>query len=274
MLLYKIEYLFPAIVGINYLISPIAPYKIFKLRSMILPISISIIFIAIITTWSTLNAAPQYTSIKRSGRALRPLSINKNNGGSSLIVVLGSDNNKLLEDRMDVALNSIQGIEGDVIWYLTGGVKRYNDKGAEKITEASKMLHILKKEGNTNAIVVDDKAQNTAENFVKLKEWLDHINQDINIHIVTSAFHFIRAKSMFEKILPNIQATWDLGYVSCATCVSDENIHRSHIIKDVEQALEKEKLLQSNSFKFRRGHSLDTIDEYDHADVNEDITFH
>jgi uncharacterized SAM-binding protein YcdF (DUF218 family) len=223
---------------------------------------IVIICVAVISGWFSMSASTSYTSIKRVGRALQSLS-HKNNGGTNVIVVLGSDNNRLLEDRMDVALDTIKEIEGDVIWYLTGGVKRYNDKGGEMITEASKMLHILKTEGNTNAIIVDDKAQNTAENFVKLKGWLDHINEDMNIHIVTSAFHFIRAKNMFELIMPNIQATWDLGYVSCNTCVSDEIIHRQNVEKDVDKAKENENWLQIyKTINFRRGHTLDPIEEY------------
>jgi len=224
--------------------------------------SIVIILVAVITTWTTFSSSFSFTSIQRAGRALQSLS-NKYKGGSNIIVVLGCDNNSLLEDRMEVALNTVENIEGSIIWYLTGGVKRYNDKGGEMITEASKMLNILKKEGNTNAIIVDDKAQNTAENFVKLKGWLDHINEDMNIHIVTSAFHFIRAKSMFEKILPNIQATWDLGYISCASCLSDETIHRRHVNEDVEKAFANENQLHSfHSSHFRRGHTLDPIPEY------------
>ena len=119
---------------------------------MLTNISITIIFIAIITAWLSISATSPYTSIKRVGRALRSIT-HESDGNTNLIVVLGSDNNNLLEDRMDIALNTIQNIKGDVIWYLTGGVKRYNDKGKEKITEANKMLHILKNEGNRNAII-------------------------------------------------------------------------------------------------------------------------
>ena len=229
---------------------------------MISTASIVILVVAVFAAISTMSSSNTITSIQRTGRALQSIYNKNKSGTTNLIVVLGCDNNRLLEDRMEVALNKVSGMEGNIIWYLTGGVKRYNDKGGEIITEASKMLHILKNEGNTNAVVVDDKAQNTAENFVKLKEWMDHINEDMNVNIVTSAFHFIRAKAMFERILPNIQATWELGYISCSTCLSDEIIHRSHIIADVDKALEKENTKKLTKNNFQRGHTLDPIPEY------------
>lgn len=232
--------------------------------------SIIIILVSIVFAFTSYRRSEPFTNIRRSGRALQS-NENKIKEGSNIVVVLGSDNNDLLQDRMNIALDKVKDIEGDIIWYLTGGVKRYNDKGGEMITEASKMLYMLKMEGNTNAVIIDDKAKNTAENFVKLKGWLDHINEDVNIHIVTSAFHFIRAKSMFEEIMPNIQATWELGYKSCSTCLSDELIHRQHVKKDVERAFENEMNLYNRNYRFRRGHTLDTIDEYTKEEFDDHI---
>lgn len=226
--------------------------------------SIFIICIAMLVAWISIYATTtSYNSIAGVGRALRSTSNNENEP-INLIVVLGSDNNRLLEDRMDVALTTVREIKGDVVWYLTGGVKRYNDKGGEKITEASKMLNILKNEGNTHSIIVDDKAKNTAENFVKLKGWLENIDEDINIHIVTSGFHHIRAKAMLDLIMPDVEVTWNLGYISCATCLSDEMLHRQNVKSDVEKALTNEDEI-NNAFqpkRYRKGHTLDPIPEY------------
>ena len=231
--------------------------------------SLLIIIVSVVFAISTYRTSEPFTSIRRTGRALQTEE-SKIKEGSNILVVLGSDNNNLLQDRMDTALDKVINLDGDIIWYLTGGVKRYNDRGGEMITEASKMVYVLKKEGNTNAVIVDDKAKNTAENFVKLKGWLDSINEDVNLHIVTSAFHFIRAKAMFEEIMPNMQATWELGYKSCATCLSDELIHRQHVKKDVERALENEKIqIRNKRFSFRRGHTLDTIDGFSNEEFDE-----
>ena len=231
--------------------------------------SLLIIIVSVVFAISSYRTSEPFTNIRRTGRALQSEE-KKIKDGSNILVVLGSDNNNLLQDRMDTALDKVSNLDGDIIWYLTGGVKRYNDRGGEMITEASKMLYLLKMEGNTNAVVIDDKAKNTAENFVKLKKWLDSINEDVNLYIVTSAFHFIRAKAMFEEIMPTTQATWELGYKSCATCLGDEMLHRQHVKKDVEKALENEKVQSRNKrFNFRRGHTLDSIDEYSKEELDD-----
>ena len=81
--------------------------------------SLLIIIVSVVFAISSYRTSEPFTNIRRTGRALQSEE-KKIKDGSNILVVLGSDNNNLLQDRMDTALDKVSNLDGDIIWYLTG----------------------------------------------------------------------------------------------------------------------------------------------------------
>ena len=88
-------------------------------------------------------------------------------------------------------------------------------------------------------IIIDDKAKNTAENFLNLREWVNknHRFDIFEYVIVTSDYHKRRASLIFDGIFRNIDPKWVLSKSDCDWCWKDENKHINNVKSDIEKAL-------------------------------------
>lgn len=147
------------------------------------------------------------------------------------MVVLGCHLHDIQTDRIYKAIEYSEQLDKPYIWFLTGGLKyetNYN-------SEANIMLSIL---NNTDNIILDDKAKNTAENFNNLKKWIQYNNiTNIDIIITTSKFHKERAYKIFNGIFQNnIVPQWNLSNKACKSCWYDEKIHMLNVDNDIKNA--------------------------------------
>lgn len=165
--------------------------------------------------------------------------------GITIFVVLGCHIQHIQQDRLSTAITFAQSITAyhqngtqiEPIWFLTGGVK--NALVEHVGTEADKMASMLSEVSIKN-VVLDTNAQNTAENFVNLKHWINKFGKfDVNVVITTSSFHQKRAQKIFEGVFHdiNIKPKWNLGSASCQHCETDEHIHIRNVENDVKKAL-------------------------------------
>ena len=151
----------------------------------------------------------------------------------NVIIVLGSHDNNILEERVSSTMNYINNKSEDTsTLYLSGGVKEAfkNDQ-----TEASKMNNLFSSNYDIE-IVQDQLAKNTAENFAYLKQWI-YANFSLdslpNVIVSTSDFHKNRAELIFNGIFPEIQPVWNLSISKCVSCWNDEHIHIKNVHNDI-----------------------------------------
>jgi uncharacterized SAM-binding protein YcdF (DUF218 family) len=158
---------------------------------------------------------------------------------NNIILVLGSNEKYMLKDRMTTAISMTKNMTGSITWFLSGGVKNDNGKHMYEESESTKMLALLDN-NKKEKIVLDNKSRNTAENFAHFKYWLN-TNDDKYTHltIVTSAFHYSRANTMFNEMIDSgdMEVKWGLGPLSCISCWADETHHKRNISKDVNKAM-------------------------------------
>ncbi len=153
-----------------------------------------------------------------------------------IMVVLGCHLIDIQTDRINKAIEYSTLLNNkSYMWFLTGGVKHDLQSCHDK-TEAQLMLSIL---NNTNNIILDEKAKNTAENFNNLKKWIIFNNiTNVDIVITTSEFHKERAEQIFNGIFDNkIIPIWNLSKKACITCWNDEKIHIKNVNNDIKKAL-------------------------------------
>jgi len=152
----------------------------------------------------------------------------------NIIIVLGSHDNNILNERVYSTIDLINKSDNPSILYLSGGVKEAFKKEKESCnSEAFKMNEIF----STNfdiEIVQDQLAENTAENFAYLKQWI-YNNYDYipNIIISTSDFHKKRAELLFNGIFPEVEPVWNLSNSKCISCWKDERIHIRNVDNDI-----------------------------------------
>ena len=163
-----------------------------------------------------------------------------------IIVVLGSHISEIQKDRVNTAISYSQNVNS-YIWFLTGGIKndinmienKNNTIGFPK-TEAHQMMECLNTQSNN--IILDENAKNTAENLVNLKKWIKKNNfiELPKIVITTSNFHKNRAEMIFKGIFHDydIDPIWNLSNLACVYCWQDENMHIKNVPNDIKNALE------------------------------------
>jgi uncharacterized SAM-binding protein YcdF (DUF218 family) len=155
-------------------------------------------------------------------------------------VVLGSADENILGERIRKAIQYINSSDSPNILFISGGVKNaFVD--TNKMTEAAKAANMIENvELGSIQIVLEEKATNTAENFVYLKEWVNrNFSQDNlpDIVITTSDFHKNRAEQIFNGIIPDIVPKWNLSKSACLHCWSDEVIHIKNVKRDIDKAI-------------------------------------
>jgi|TARA_B110000967_G_C18838491_1_gene538082 uncharacterized SAM-binding protein YcdF (DUF218 family) len=153
----------------------------------------------------------------------------------NVIIVLGSHDNNILQERVYSTINFINHSEKHTTLYLSGGVKEAF-KNDHSSSEASKMNNLFSSNYGDINIVQDQLAQNTAENFAYLKLWVQanfSLDYPPNIIISTSDFHKKRAELIFNGIFPEIKPTWNLSISKCVSCWNDEHIHIKNVNNDI-----------------------------------------
>jgi len=151
-----------------------------------------------------------------------------------LIIILGSNINFLLNDRVSTVINFMDDNHYDDVnfeLFLTGGNKDNNNK-----SEAEKMLDLLNL--NETGYYIDDVSTNTVENFYHINDLIKTKYYD-QIIICTSEFHYKRAKKISDYFIENNNVGWILSKEKLDTSYSDENIHYKNIEKDIEKLKNK-----------------------------------
>lgn len=164
-----------------------------------------------------------------------------------VIVILGCHIQEIQQNRLSTALeyantyvssfNEKNMTSIQQYWFLTGGVKHALVEHVK--SEAENMANDIFNVNSEN-IVLDNMAKNTAENFVNLKKWLSNFDsENIKIVITTSTFHKRRAEKIFNGIFYDkpILPIWNLGTKSCSYCEIDEQFHILNVENDVRKAL-------------------------------------
>ena len=154
-----------------------------------------------------------------------------------LIIILGSNINFLLNDRVSTVINFMDDNHYDDInfeLFLTGGNK-YNNNNNEK-SEAEKMLDLLNL--NETGYYIDDVSTNTVENFYHINDLIKTKYYD-QIIICTSEFHYRRAKKISDYFIQHSNVGWILSKEKLDTSYSDENFHYKNIEKDIEKLKNK-----------------------------------
>ena len=164
-----------------------------------------------------------------------------------LIIVLGCHIAYLLNDRIQTAVQLTTTImdNQNIVWGFSGGIK---NKMVDKVSEAEKMKKIV-----TNNVpfvygsqpewnyILDEESTNTAENFTMFRRILEkEPDKYSNIYVVTSDFHFDRAKRIADGIIENNGFHWVLSDLEYGNFREMEKVHLQNVENDVRTALLRE----------------------------------
>lgn len=163
-----------------------------------------------------------------------------------LLILLGCNISYLLNDRIYTAIQFANKFNNtNINWFLSGGIKNPN---IDTITEAEKMaleisnfekIYVNNITMNKWNYIYDTIATNTAENFIMAKKYLDNEKKHYSeIYIITSSFHYNRAKKIADKLI-NKNVKWILGNSELVDSNYWENIHIKNVDIDVNKAIEK-----------------------------------
>lgn len=159
-----------------------------------------------------------------------------------LIILLGCHIARLLNGRIEAAVELASSYHQQVDWLLSGGIKHANS-GAS-ITEAEQMAaQISKKEPAYGRpewnYILDTKATNTAENFMRLRD-MDLTVYD-EVYIATSEFHYERAAKIASLIIDDRikKINWILAEQKEPDSEYWERIHIRNVEADVRRALQQ-----------------------------------
>ena len=129
-------------------------------------------------------------------------------GGKNIdaIVVLGSGTKDInaLKNTFNTGIESLRLLHAVVVYNKTGA--KYfvcSGKGYGKVSEAEAMARLAEKLGvPKEKIRIDPNSKNTGENAGELNKMF--VNKNINIGLVTSAFHMKRSEREFKKYFNNV----------------------------------------------------------------------
>ena len=162
----------------------------------------------------------------------------------ALIVLLGCNIEFILNDRIQTAIQLSENLTPNyqrIDWFLSGGIK---DKslvglgagGAMAIAEADKMeTRILTHGKNDNWHFIKDYAStNTAENFKMVERQMEFGGLNYtNIFVVTSDYHFERAKLFADILIPENEFEWVLAKKEERNSRQMEQLHLKNVMNDI-----------------------------------------
>jgi hypothetical protein len=164
-----------------------------------------------------------------------------------LIILLGCNIYSLLLDRIEVAKLFVQQQNpiSNIDWFLSGGIKYPPDKNAvidpfiiATESEAAIMKRrieqtIIPHDGSEFNFILDTKSTNTAQNFVRASMYLNSTkNTYSDVYIVTSAFHYDRARTLMNYVDSSNNFKWILGKLEQHDSRRMELIHMKNVYSD------------------------------------------
>ena len=161
---------------------------------------------------------------------------------SALLILLGCNIKSLLVDRVMTSINFIENNMNNfnkITWYLSGGIK-FEGQLSESSIMQNKLVELIKDKNLDRNIsynfILDELSKNTAENFYRSSNYLNssYEFQD-DIYIITSKFHFNRAKLMMNLIDSSRNYNWILGDLKQPDSEYWENIHIKNVHNDVKK---------------------------------------
>lgn len=158
-----------------------------------------------------------------------------------LIILLGCHIARLLNGRIEAAVELASSYHQQVDWLLSGGIKHAN--GGASISEAEQMAAQISKKEPVYGLsewnyILDTKATNTAENFLRLRD-MDITVYD-EVYIATSEFHYERAAKIASLIIDDRikKINWILAEQKEPDSEYWERIHIRNVEADVERVLQ------------------------------------
>ena len=145
----------------------------------------------------------------------------------------------LLNDRIATAVKFSNRFNNESVdWFLSGGIK---NPAEDIVTEAEKMAAQISQYAPDNwNYIYDTVATNTAENFIMVKQYLDETPIDYSeVFVVTSEFHYDRARKIAEKIIGTTEFRWILSEAELHDSRYWEKIHIKNVDADVNKAIQK-----------------------------------
>jgi hypothetical protein len=162
-----------------------------------------------------------------------------------LIVLFGSNEDYLLQDRTNTAINYARKQDNAttiVHWLLSGGIK---NPAESTVSEALKMSEVLNQENFYEkrkwTYIMDEDSTNTAENLMMVKAWVSNRKKKYDkVLLVTSAFHKPRASVIADEIFEGkIKYDWLLSQLEKPDSRYWEGIHIQNAKKDARDAKSK-----------------------------------
>ena len=164
-----------------------------------------------------------------------------------LIILLGCHITNLLNNRIETAVNfALNERNNGIDWFLSGGIKNPMES---TVSEAHKMSDLISNSevfvyGNTPKkwnYIYDTISSNTAENFIMAKRMIEeNPNKYSDVYVVTSDFHYLRARKIAEKIIgEEKEFSWILSDAEQQDSRYWEKIHIKNVDADVKKAIEK-----------------------------------
>ena len=165
-----------------------------------------------------------------------------------LFILLGSHVTEVLNGRVKTAVDfAANNNNTHIDWFLSGGVNGGVNGGVKSgsagVSEAEKMAYLIanKSYGVEWNFILDETATNTAENLVAVRE-MGGLEKYSDIYVITSEFHFNRAKMITDLLIENNEFKWILSDVALHDSAYWESLH----IKNVESDVAKAKQRMSN----------------------------
>jgi uncharacterized SAM-binding protein YcdF (DUF218 family) len=162
----------------------------------------------------------------------------------ALIVLLGCNIEFILNDRIQTAIQLSEDLTPNyqrIDWFLSGGIK---DKslvglgagGAMAIAEADKMETRILTHGKNDKwhFIKDYASTNTAENFKMVERQMEFGGLNYtNIFVVTSDYHFERAKLFADILIPENEFEWVLAKKEERNSRQMEQLHLKNVMNDI-----------------------------------------
>lgn len=154
-----------------------------------------------------------------------------------LFILLGSHVTELLNGRVKTAVDfAANNNNTHIDWFLSGGVK----SGSAGVSEAEKMAYLIgnKSYGVEWNFILDETATNTAENLIAVRE-MGGLEKYSDIYVITSEFHFNRAKMITDLLIENNEFKWILSDVALHDSAYWESLHIKNVKSDVAKAKQR-----------------------------------
>lgn len=158
-----------------------------------------------------------------------------------LFILLGSHVTELLNGRVKTAIDFAANINNTHIdWFLSGEVNgevnggvKYGNAG---VGEAEKMSYLIanKSCGVYWSFILDK----SATNLIAVSE-MGGLEKYSGIYVITSEFHFNRAKMITDLLIENNEFVWILSDVALHDSDYWESVHIKNVESDVAKAKQR-----------------------------------